>query len=173
MQRPKRPAVLPERPKRGSAYVSPYRLGGGGSQASRSPAGSRNLSNNSNKNRFAYKSPGGAAGQTPPARRVGISPGAGSNNSNNNRLRSNDRNQDRMVVGNRFYSPGNGIQTTGARRAPAGGNKFSPAGSNNSATFNRTGGSQKGSQSGTSNRLYSPSGRMRLSGSNNMGNDSP
>ena len=172
MQRPKRPAVLPERPKRGSSYVSPYRVAGGGSQASRSPAGSRNLSNNSAKNRFAYKSPGGAAGQTPPARRVGISPGVASNNSNRNR--SNDRNQDRMVVGNRFYSPGNGIQTTGNRRAPAGGNKFSPANSNNSATFNRTGGSQKGgSQSGASNRLYSPSGRMRLSGSNNMGNDSP
>ena len=46
--------------------------------------------------------------------------------------------------------------------------------------LNRTGGSAGGgragataSQSGASNRLYSPSGRMRLSGSGNFGDGSP
>ena len=60
MPRPKRPAVLPERPNRGSSYVSPYRV-----QKGASPAG-RNLSNNSGnsqKNRFGYQR---QPGYTPP-----------------------------------------------------------------------------------------------------------
>ena len=151
--------MLPERPKRGSSYVSPYRVGGGASNVSRSPVGSRNLSNNSQKNRFQYKSPV-AGGQNGVNRnRTGISPG-GSQGGSVNR--------------NRFQSPNTGLQTTGNRVRPGqANNRFSPNASNNSQDrFNRTGGSRKGqspSQSGTSNRLYSPSGRMRLSGSNNMG----
>ena len=41
MPRPKRPAVLPDRPNRGGSYVSPYRVAKGNSPAA------RNLSNNS------------------------------------------------------------------------------------------------------------------------------
>ena len=157
MKRPARPAVLPEKPKRGGSYVSPYGVRGG-STNTRSPVGSRNLSNNSQKNRFVYKSPGAQAGYTPPGRKAGASPAgsAGSRNLSNNR------------PGNRFNSP-QGNQTTGNRVRPGqANNRFSPNASNGSATLNRNAGKSP-SQSGASNRLYSPSGRMRLSGSNNMG----
>ena len=77
MPRPKRPSVLPDRPRRGGSYVSPYRMGGSNNA---SPAGSRNLSNNSQKNRFGYRN---SPGYTPPGRKASPAGSANSRGSGN------------------------------------------------------------------------------------------
>lgn len=101
MQRPKRPAILPEKPGRGSSYVSPYRRNNNGSGSATnnnySPVGSRNLSNNSqNKQRYGYRQ--SPQMNTPPQRRGvgGTSPGISNTQPRNASNKS----------GSRYYSPG-------------------------------------------------------------------